>query len=68
MPDSVSFDPLPEDKLELWEGKRLGKYDRLIAAQALIEGVTVITRDRAIAAFGCEGPWQECGSAERLSP
>lgn len=26
IPDSVWFDPLPEDELELWEGKRLGKY------------------------------------------
>lgn len=23
IPDSVFFDPLPEDELELWEGKRL---------------------------------------------
>lgn len=26
IPDSVWFDPLPEDELELWEGKRLEKY------------------------------------------
>ena len=26
IPDSVWFDPLPEEELELWEGKRLGKY------------------------------------------
>jgi prevent-host-death family protein len=26
IPDSVWFDPLPEDELELWEGKRLDKY------------------------------------------
>ncbi len=26
VPDSVWFDPLPEDELELWEGKRLEKY------------------------------------------
>lgn len=25
IPDSVWFDPLPEDELELWEGKRLEK-------------------------------------------
>lgn len=26
IPDSVWFDPLPEDELELWEGKRLDRY------------------------------------------
>jgi prevent-host-death family protein len=26
IPESVWFDPLPEEELELWEGKRLEKY------------------------------------------
>lgn len=26
VPDSVWFDPLPEEELALWEGKRLEKY------------------------------------------
>jgi len=26
IPDSVWFDPMPEEELELWEGKRLEKY------------------------------------------
>lgn len=26
IPDSVWFDPLPEEELALWEGKRLEKY------------------------------------------
>ncbi|WP_260596789.1 type II toxin-antitoxin system Phd/YefM family antitoxin [Sphingomonas endolithica] len=26
IPDSVWFDPLPAEELELWEGKRLEKY------------------------------------------
>jgi prevent-host-death family protein len=26
IPDSIWFDPLPEEELELWEGKRLVKY------------------------------------------
>lgn len=26
IPDSVFFDPMPDDELELWEGKRLDKY------------------------------------------
>ena len=32
-------------------------FDRLIAAQALIEEMTVVTRDREIAAFGCKVLW-----------
>jgi PIN domain nuclease of toxin-antitoxin system len=32
-------------------------FDRLIAAQALTEGMTVITRDPAIASFGCDVLW-----------
>lgn len=32
-------------------------FDRLIAAQALIEDLTVVTRDREIAAFGCKVLW-----------
>jgi prevent-host-death family protein len=26
IPDAVWFDPLPDEELELWEGKRLEKY------------------------------------------
>ena len=32
-------------------------FDRLIAAQALIEGLTVVTRDPEVAAFGCKVLW-----------
>ena len=32
-------------------------FDRLVAAQALAEDLTVITRDRQIAAFGCKILW-----------
>jgi len=32
-------------------------FDRLIAAQALMEKMTVITRDPAIASFGCDVFW-----------
>ncbi len=32
-------------------------FDRLIAAQALIEGLTVVTRDPAFATFGCKVLW-----------
>ena len=38
-------------------GQHKDPFDRLIAAQALIEGLTVVTRDPQIAAFGCEVVW-----------
>ena len=38
-------------------GRHRDPFDRLIAAQALVEKLTVITLDREIAAFGCEVLW-----------
>jgi PIN domain nuclease of toxin-antitoxin system len=38
-------------------GDHRDPFDRLIAAQALAEDMTVITRDREIAAFGCKVLW-----------
>ncbi|HEX8382066.1 MAG TPA: type II toxin-antitoxin system VapC family toxin [Sphingomonas sp.] len=38
-------------------GAHKDPFDRLIAAQALLEGLTVVTRDPEIAAFGCEVLW-----------
>lgn len=38
-------------------GAHRDPFDRLIAAQALIEDMTVITRDPEIAGFGCETLW-----------
>jgi len=38
-------------------GKHGDPFDRLIAAQALIEDMTVITCDRELAAFGCKVLW-----------
>lgn len=32
-------------------------FDRLLAAQALVENMTVVTRDPEIAAFGCKVLW-----------
>ena len=32
-------------------------FDRIIAAQALADQLTVLTRDRSIAAFGCRTLW-----------
>jgi PIN domain nuclease of toxin-antitoxin system len=41
----------------LLEGKHRDPFDRLLAAQGLIENLTVITRDSEIAAFGCRTLW-----------
>ncbi len=38
-------------------GDHRDPFDRMIAAQGLVEQMTVVTRDRAIAAFGCEVLW-----------
>lgn len=38
-------------------GDHRDPFDRLIAAQALIENMTVVTCDAKIAAFGCETLW-----------
>jgi PIN domain nuclease of toxin-antitoxin system len=38
-------------------GAHRDPFDRLIAAQALIEDLTVITRDPEIAGFGCKVLW-----------
>lgn len=38
-------------------GDNRDPFDRVIAAQALAEDMTVITRDREIAAFGCKVLW-----------
>jgi len=38
-------------------GDHKDPFDRLIAAQALLENLTVVTLDRAIAAFGCKVLW-----------
>lgn len=38
-------------------GAHKDPFDRLIAAQALLEQLTVVTCDREITAFGCETLW-----------
>ncbi len=41
----------------LLPGLHRDPLDRMIAAQALIEDLTVVTRDPAFAAFGCKVLW-----------
>lgn len=41
----------------LLEGRHKDPFDRLIAAQAIIEDMTVITCDKQIATFGCKVIW-----------
>lgn len=38
-------------------GSHRDPFDRIIAAQALIDDLTVVTRDAKIAAFGCKVLW-----------
>lgn len=38
-------------------GKHGDPFDRLLAAQALVEDLVVVTRDPAIAGFGCKVLW-----------
>ena len=41
----------------LLPGEHRDPFDRLIAAQALVEGHVVITRDPAFVGFGCDVIW-----------
>ncbi len=41
----------------LLEGEHRDPFDRLIAGQALVEGLIVVTRDRQFSAFGCKVLW-----------
>jgi PIN domain nuclease of toxin-antitoxin system len=41
----------------LLPGPHRDPFDRMIAAQALIESLTVITRDKQLAGFGCRTIW-----------
>lgn len=41
----------------LLRAERRDPFDRMIAAQGLLEDLTVITRDRQFAAFGCKVLW-----------
>lgn len=41
----------------LLAGEHKDPFDRILAAQALIEGLTVVTRDPEIARFGCRTLW-----------
>lgn len=41
----------------LMKGVHRDPFDRLLAAQSLDEGLVIVTKDRRIAAFGCETLW-----------
>jgi len=41
----------------LMPGEPRDPFDRILAAQALIEGMTVVTRDPALRALGCKVIW-----------
>ena len=54
---SLPIDDRHTMRAGLLPGEHRDPFDRLIAAQALIEDLTVITRDPAFAAFGCDVIW-----------
>jgi PIN domain nuclease of toxin-antitoxin system len=41
----------------LLDGRHGDPFDRILAAQSLIENLTLVTRDREIASFGCKVLW-----------
>jgi PIN domain nuclease of toxin-antitoxin system len=41
----------------LMEGRHKDPFDRLIAAQALLEDMTLVTKDREMSQFGCKVLW-----------
>lgn len=56
------FEPLPITphhalRAGSLDGSHRDPFDRLIAAQAMIEDLIVVTRDPEIGAFGCETLW-----------
>jgi PIN domain nuclease of toxin-antitoxin system len=54
---SLPVTPLHAREGGLAQGEHRDPFDRLIAGQALVEKLTVITRDREIAGFGCKTLW-----------
>ena len=57
-----SFVPLPVNAHHartagLLDGRHRDPFDRILAAQALAEGVELVTCDKAFAAFGCRVLW-----------
>ncbi|MFV0624007.1 type II toxin-antitoxin system VapC family toxin [Sphingomonas sp. ac-8] len=58
--DGMIHLPLRQDHCRtagLMAGDHRDPFDRMIAAQGLVDGLTVITRDPQFAAFGCETLW-----------
>jgi PIN domain nuclease of toxin-antitoxin system len=41
------------------EGAHKDPFDRMLAAQALVEGLPLVTNDTVFAAFGVTALWQE---------
>ncbi|WCT73355.1 type II toxin-antitoxin system VapC family toxin [Sphingomonas naphthae] len=55
--DSLSVNEAHALRAGLLPGEHRDPFDRLIAAQALIEDMVVVTRDRAFIDFGCKVIW-----------
>ncbi len=55
--ESLAITPSHALAAGLLAGAHRDPFDRLLAAQALEEGLTVVTRDPELAAFGCKVLW-----------
>lgn len=53
----LSLEPTHALQAGLMPGDHRDPFDRLIAAQGLGQNLTIVTRDREIAAFGCRTLW-----------
>ena len=56
------FTPLPVDQRHAlragaWPQEHRDPFDRMLAAQAELEGLTLVTCDSALAGFGCRQLW-----------
>lgn len=60
--ERFAFEPLPIQHDHAWAVRELephhsDPFDRLLVAQAIVEGATVVSRDSAFDAYGVERVW-----------
>ena len=58
--DFKTLDLTPQHAIRAWllPGDHRDPFDRLLAAQALIEGLRVVSRDKELRVFGVEPIWK----------
>ena len=60
--EAAGLSPLPIKRSHLWKVRRLefhhnDPFDRLLVAQTLLEDMTLVSRDRDLAAYGMSLRW-----------